>query len=132
MEHKKLVTEVFEKLNQENLSLKLSKCDFGKNEVNWLRSNLSENGVTPKITITKAKLKLEFPKLMKQLRSFLRKINHLSKFIPIAAKLTDELRPLLPQENEKKKLKSIKVPVKKFEWGDEHSLVFEEMQRRGS
>ena len=102
MEHEKQVSEVFEKPNQENLSLKLSKCNFCKNEVNWLGSNLSENGVTPKITKTEAKLKLELPKLLKQQRSFLRNINHISKFIPIVAKLTDELRPLLPQENEKK------------------------------
>ena len=45
-------------------------------------------------------------------------INHLSKFIPNAASLTDQLRPLLREENEKKKLKNIKVPVEKFEWGE--------------
>ena len=42
-------------------------------------------------------------------------INHLSKFIPDAASLTDKLRPLLREENEKKKMKNVKLPVKKLE-----------------
>ena len=41
-----LVTEVLEKLDRENLSLKLSKCEIFKNQVNWLGQKLSE--VTPK------------------------------------------------------------------------------------
>ena len=49
---------------------------------------------------TEAKLKLQHPKSLKQLRSFMVSINHLSKFIPNAASLTDKLRPLLREENE--------------------------------
>ena len=83
----------------------------------------------PEVTKTEAILKLENPKSLKQLRSFLGSINHLSKFIPKAANLTDKLRPLLREENEKKKLKNIKIPVKKFEWGPEHTEVFEEIKQ---
>ena len=57
-------------------------------------------------------------------------INHLSKFIPNAASLTDQLRPLLREENEQKKKKNIKLPVKKFERGEQHSLIFEENKKR--
>ena len=107
LEHEKLTTDVLMKLDKKNLSLKLSKCEFFKTEVNWLGHKLSEGGVTPKITKTEDILKLEHPKSLKQLRSFLGSINHLSKFIPNAANLTDKLRPLLREENEKKKLKNI-------------------------
>ena len=79
--------------------------------------------------LRKRKLKLEHPKSLKQLRSFLGSIKHLSKFIPNAANLTDKLRPLLREENEKKKLKKIRVPVKKFEWGHEYTEVFEEIKQ---
>ena len=51
-------------------------------------------------------------------------INHLAKFIPNVASLTERLRPLLKEENQKKKLKNMKLPVKKFEWGDDHTVVF--------
>ena len=97
------------KLDKENLPLKLSKYDFFKTEVNWLGHKLSESGVTPKITKTEAILKLEHPKSLKQLKSFLGSINHLTKFIPNAANLTDKLRPLSREENEKKKLKNFKI-----------------------
>ena len=64
---------------------------------------------------------------MKQ--SFMGSINHLSKFIPNAASLTDKLRPLLKEENEKKKIKNVRLPVKKFEWEDQLSVVFKEIKK---
>ena len=42
-------------------------------------------------------------------------INHLSVLIP--ASLTDNLRPLLREENEKKKMKNVKLPVKNSSGG---------------
>ena len=124
IEHANLVEAVLKKLDAENLALKLSKCEFFKQEVNWLGHHLSEAGVKPKITKTEAVVNLNPPKSLKQLRSFLGSINHLAKFIPNAASLTEKLRPLLKEENQKKKLKNMKLPVKKFEWGEEHTVVF--------
>ena len=116
---------VLKKLDRENLALKLSKCEFFRNEVNWLEHKLSSEGISPKITKTEVILKLSPPKSLKQLRSFMGSINHLAKFIPNAASLTVKLRPLLREENEKKKLKSVKIQVKKFGWWEEHSEIFE-------
>ena len=82
--------------------------------MNWLGHKLSLEGISPKITKTEAILKLSPPTSLKQLRSFLGSINHLAKFIPNAATLTEKLRPLLREENEKKKLKSVKIQVKKI------------------
>ena len=56
-------------------------------------------------------------------------LNHLSKFIPNAASLTEKLRPLLKEENEKKKIKNVRLPVKKFEYDDQHSVVFEDIKK---
>ena len=113
-EHEQLVTNVLKKLDNENLALKLEKCAFFQSEVNWLDHILTLEGITPKITKTETILKLQHPKSLKQLRSFMGSINHLSKFIPNAASLTDQLRPLLREENEKKKMKKIKLPVNKM------------------
>ena len=93
-DHQKLITDVLVKLDKENISLKLSKCECFKTEVNWLGHNLSVSGVTPKVTKTEAILNLEHPKSLRQLRYFLRSKNNLSKFIPNAATLTDKLQPL--------------------------------------
>ena len=99
----KLVRNVLQKLDDENFALKISKCEFFQPSVNWLGHNLSAEGIIPKITKTEAIANLKPPKSLKQLRSFMGSINHLSKFIPNAANLTDKLRPLLKEENEKKK-----------------------------
>ena len=104
-EHEKLIMNVLEKLEKENLALKLSKCEFFQQEVNWLGHKLSLEGISPKITKTEAILKLSPPTSLKQLRSFLGSINHLAKFIPNAATLTEKLRLLLRDENEKKNSK---------------------------
>ena len=89
-EHEKLIMNVLEKLDREHLALKLLKCEFFQNEVNWLRHKLSLDGLSPKITKTEAILKLSPPKSLKQLRSFMGSINHSAKFIPNAANLTEK------------------------------------------
>ena len=99
------------------MALKLSKCEFFQQEVNWLGHKLSSDGISPKITNTEAILKLSQPTS-----------HHLAKFIPNAATLTEKLRPLLREENEKKKLKSVKIQEKKFEWKEEHSEIFESIK----
>ena len=87
-DHEKLVRNVLQKLDDENLALKITKCEFFQSSVNWLGHNLSVHGTIPKITKTEAIANLQLPKSLKQLRSFMGSINHLSKFIPNAASLT--------------------------------------------
>ena len=94
---------MLQKLDDENLALKITKCEFFQPSVNWLGHNLSAESIIPKITKTEAIANLQPPKSLKQLRSFMGSINHISKFIPNAASLTDKLRPLLKEENEKKR-----------------------------
>ena len=110
-EHEKLI-DALKKLDNENLALKLEKCKFFQTEVNWLGHKFTPESITPKVTKTEAILRLQHPKSLKQLRSFMGSINHLSKFIPNAASLIDQFRPLLREENEKK-MKNVKLPVKK-------------------
>ena len=93
--------------------------------MNWLRHHLSESGISPKFSKTEAIQNLNPPKSLKPLRSFLGSINHLAKFITNAASLTEKLRPLLIEENQKKRLKNKKLPVEEFEWGVEHTVVFD-------
>ena len=125
MEHGNLVEAVLRRLNVEKLALNISKCEFFKQEVNWLGHHLSEAGVSPKFTKTEAIINLNPPKSLKHLRSFLGSINHLAKFIANAASLTEKLRPLLKEENQKRKLKNMKLPVKKSEWLDEDTVRFD-------
>ena len=45
LEHEKLIIDVLMKLDKENLSLKLSKCEFLKTEVNWLGHKFQKVGL---------------------------------------------------------------------------------------
>ena len=85
-------------MNDENLALKKSKCEFFKNQIDWLGHHLSESEVRPKFRKTEAIQNLNPPKSLKRLRSFPGSMNHLPKFIPKAASLTEE--------DQKKKLKT--------------------------
>ena len=128
-EHEKLVQDVLKKLDDKNLALKIAICEFFQSEVNWFGHKLTLSGITPKFTKTEAIFKLQHPKLLKHIRSFMGSLNHLSKFIPNAASLTDQLRPLLREENEKKRMRNIKLPVKKIRVGEQLSLLFEEIKK---
>ena len=59
--------------------------------MNFLDRSQLVSGITPKVTKTEAILNLQHPKSLEQLRSFMSSISHLSKFIPNAAILTDQL-----------------------------------------
>ena len=47
VEHITLVEKILRKLNRENISLKLPKCEFAKRECEWLGHRKTETGVTP-------------------------------------------------------------------------------------
>ena len=84
--------EELKRFDDDNLALEISKCEFFKTEAHWLGHKLSPSGTTQKKT--KTETKIEPAKMLKQLRSFMGSINHLSKFVSNAASLTDKLRPL--------------------------------------
>ena len=60
-DHEKLVRNVLQKLDDENLALKITKCEFFQSSVNWLGHNLSVHGLIPKITKTEAIANLQPP-----------------------------------------------------------------------
>ena len=69
-------------------------------------------------------LKLNSPEKKKQLKSFPGSINHLAEFIPNAASLTENLIPMLKEQNQKKNLKVVNVQVKTIEWSEENAQAF--------
>ena len=98
-EHEESLDTILDRLNKEGLAISLQKCEFAKPAIEWLGFKITPHGVTPLITKTEALLKLEPPKTLKQLRSFMGSIHHLTKFIPNLTKISEPLRPLLIKEN---------------------------------
>ena len=98
-EHEQELDKILHKLDAEGLAISLQKFEFEKNKIEWLGFTITPSGITPLVTKTEAIMKLENPKTLKQLRLFLGSVNHLTKFIPNLAELSEPLRPLLKKTN---------------------------------
>ena len=120
-EHENEPDKIMEKLDKENLAMNLQKCEFGKNTIEWLGFKITPQGTTPIVTKTEAIMKLEHPKTLKQLQSFMGSIHHLIKFIPKLAELTEPVRPLLKKTDNKNN---------RLKWNDTHSQTFTNIKQR--
>ena len=115
-EHELELDKVLNLLDKENLAIKLQKCEFAKPDLVWLGFKIHPNGIIPTKQKCDAISKLEIPKTLKQLRSFMGCIHHLIKFTPNLARLSEPLRPLLSKSN----LKS----QNKLDWKQIHTDAF--------
>ena len=86
-EHEGAVDTILNKLDIEGLAISLQKCEFAKSTIEWLGFKITPHGVTPLISKTEALQKLDPPKTLKQLRSLMGSIHHLTKFIPNLAEM---------------------------------------------
>ena len=98
-EHKNYVMKCLQRLDDENLKINLPICHFGKLEIDWLGYHISQLGISPLESKTAAILALEAPKTLKKLRSFLRSVHYIGKFIPNRAQISHPLRPLLRESS---------------------------------
>ena len=121
-EHEKELNKILKKLDNEGLAINLQKCKFAKPNIEWLGFNITPSGITPLITKTEAITKLDNPKALKQLRSFLGSVHHLTKFIPNLAELSEPLRPLFKKNPEEKN--------NKLDWKDQHSTAFDNIKEK--
>ena len=110
-EHLVKVKEVLHRLDEANVGLKLEKCNFAAESIEWVGYKLTQSGVEPinsKVQGISERLR---PKNLKQLRSFLGAVNQLNKFIPDLAKICFPFRSLLKKDNE-------------WNWTQEHEEAF--------
>lgn len=81
-DHLKHIQEVFDRLRNHCLKLKLKKCSFMKSDTNYLGFVISENGVTPdsqKVEVIKS---LPPPTCVREVRSFIGMCSYYRRFIP--------------------------------------------------
>ena len=93
--HKQKLQAILERLDGENLAKSLDKGKFACKQVEWLGYTIDSEGTTPLIRKTDAIEKLCPPKSLKQLKSFMGSIYHLTRYIPNLAQRAAALRPLL-------------------------------------
>ena len=101
VDHEKEIDKVLYQLDKENLAIKLQKCEFAKKELIWQGFQITPTGITPTKKKCESINKLETPKILKQLRSFMGCIHPLIKFTPKLAELSEPLRLLLSKNKTK-------------------------------
>ena len=98
-EHLEKVIEVLKRLDEANINLKLDKCNFAADNIEWVGYKLSQQGVEPinsKVQGISERLR---PTNLKELRSYLGAVNQFNKFIPDLAKICFPFRTLLKKDN---------------------------------
>src|ERR1035438_4389434 len=114
-EHAGHVQHVLEKLCQNKLFAKLSKCDFAKDKVEYLGHIVSAQGIHPdpkKVSVIKDWPR---PKSVHELQHFLGMVNFYRRFMEKFAHVAQPLTDLLLQE----------CP---FEWHDREQGAFEQLK----
>ena len=100
----------------------MQKCEFAKKQITWLGYEITPTGITPTKKKCESKNKLETPKTLKQLRSFMGCLHHLIKFKSRLAELSETLRPLLSKSNTKAQ--------NQLDWKEEHTKAFENIKKQ--
>ena len=116
-EHEKLISEVFQLLEDAGLSLKASKCQFFKRVVDYLGHELSEAGVRPLRANIRKVMDFPVPKTLKNLRSFVGLATYYRRFV---RKFSEMVRPLT----------ELTKKAKGFKWGEAQQQAFEKIKRK--
>ncbi len=114
-DHLRHLQSLFDMVKEEDISLKLSKCQFAQKSVMYLGYIIEENTVKPLNSNTEAIAHLSPPTDLKSLRGFLGKINYYKKFIENRASLLYPLYQLLKKNQQ-------------WKWDDETQAAFEKVK----
>ena len=116
-EHLKHLEQVFHRLQHSGISLKLSKCVFASEKVDFLGFELSTIGIRPQSRLTDAIRAFSWPSTRKELKSFLGLAGFYRAFIPNFADISKPLN----------KMTSDSIP---FDWNQECVQAFSCLKQR--
>ena len=111
-EHLAHIKNVFNKLREHSLRLKLKNCSFLKAETNYLGFVINENGVMPEartMTVIKA---LAPPTAVREVKSLVGICSYYRRFIPHLSKIAEPIIALTRK-------------YAKFRWVDKYQTAFE-------
>lgn len=116
-QHKKHLQEVLLRLQKYGIKLNLNKCEFGKDQMDFLGYRINTSGIRPiedKVTVIKNYPK---PETIKDLRRFLGIVNFYRSCIPRAAEYQYELNKFLhdSRKNDRRKVPWTKETGDMFE-----------------
>ena len=102
-EHLQCLHVVLECFQEHNLKLRLSKCEFFHNEINYLAHHVSKEGVQPSKENLKATAEFSPPQTYTKILAFLALLGHYRQFIKGFAHVAQPLHQHLSWESASKK-----------------------------
>jgi hypothetical protein len=99
-EHNSKLRAVFQKLREFNLKIEPDKCEFLKEELNYLGHIVTAEGVKPDVKKIEAVVKFPTPQSQKDIKSFLGVAGYYRKFIADFSAIARPLTDILKKENE--------------------------------
>ena len=110
-EHVKRLAAVFECFHEHGLKLKPSKCEFFKEEINYLGHRVSANGMIPGTDNLDGIAAMAPPTTATGIRQFLGATGFYRRFIKGYVRITQPLNDLISDKNSKLKLETVKLTV---------------------
>ncbi len=90
-EHMVHLRQVLERLQQQGLIINLAKCQFGREELDFLGHHITRHGIAPLPSKVDAIMKFPRPATIKGLQEFLGMVNFYHRFIPAATSIMQPL-----------------------------------------
>ena len=118
-DHIRVLSEVFHKLSEANLTARPSKCSFASDNVSFLGHDIGENKIYPQDNKIKKIKDFVRPATKKQLRSFLGLCNYYSNFVKNFAEIA---APLTSATGSRQ--------GNMLNWTDEMTKSFEELKQK--
>lgn len=115
-EHLGHLTLVLERLSFHNLTCSLSKCHFGKKNLEYLGHNVTDLGNEAKLEHVQGIVNMPTPSTRKALQKFIGTCNWLREYIPRFAEVTSPMTDLLSSKT-------------KYQWTRAAQNAFEEVKR---
>lgn len=116
-DHDKALSETFERLKTNGLTLNRKKCEFNKHSIEFYGLVFGSEGVSPDPKKVNAIKESKRPADVKELKSFLGMTSYCSRFIPDYATLCEPLRRLTKQDEP-------------WYWGDKQEEAFLQLKNR--
>lgn len=115
-EHEDNLRKVFLKLQDAGFRIKLNKCAFFQDEINYLGHTITKYGLKKNTDKIKAILEAPQPQNTTQVKSFAGLVNYYSKFVPNVSSIMKPIYQLLKKNN-------------RFEWNHDCEVAFNQIKK---
>lgn len=122
-EHLEHLRLLFQRLNDNGLTINLAKCEFGKAEIDFLGHHVNREGAIPLKSKVEAIANFPRPNKLEGLQKFVGMINFYHRFLPRASEILKPLFKMIADKNKEKTSRKV------LQWRADAIEAFDESKR---